>query len=196
MIASSKRRSSRKSLPKISASRSSSAGALGLGEPDREHLARIVPLVQRRQRVESLVALEPDQPRAEHVRKDLGALGLAHTRRTFDEERLVEGEHELQRSGKGIVDDEASLAEPRADGLCVDHPRVAANCCGSLRKRRRQFAQQKYWRVPFTSAICRAPAISTCIPSLLPPPSRWIARRSDRTRAAGDRAAARACGTP
>ena len=86
-----------------------------------QHLARIVPLVERRHRVEPFVALQPDQPRAEHVGEHLGALGLADAGRPFDEQRLLEREHDLQRGRERLVDDEAALAEAGADGRRVDH---------------------------------------------------------------------------
>ena len=51
--------------------------ALRLGEPDLDHLARIVPLVDRRCGIEALVALQPHQRAAERARQHLGDLGLA-----------------------------------------------------------------------------------------------------------------------
>jgi hypothetical protein len=41
--------------------RSRSCTPCRLGEPDLDHLARVVPLVDRRRDVEALVALQPDQ---------------------------------------------------------------------------------------------------------------------------------------
>ena len=54
-----------------------------------EHLARVVPLVDRRARVETLVALEPDERRVEDRREDLGDLGLADARFALEEQRLA-----------------------------------------------------------------------------------------------------------
>ena len=54
--------------------------AARLEQPDLEHLARVVPLVDGGVDVEPLVALEADQPRAERRREDLGQLGLADAR--------------------------------------------------------------------------------------------------------------------
>ena len=54
--------------------------AARLEQPDLEHLARVVPLVDGGVDVQALVALEPDQPRAEGRREDLRELGLADAR--------------------------------------------------------------------------------------------------------------------
>jgi hypothetical protein len=43
--------------------------AAGLGHPDRQELAGVVPLVQRLGRVDALIALQPDQRGAEHRRQ-------------------------------------------------------------------------------------------------------------------------------
>ena len=45
--------------------------ALGFGEPDRDHLLGVVPLVDRRRDVEALVALQPDQPPPERLASTL-----------------------------------------------------------------------------------------------------------------------------
>ena len=117
VIASSSGRLSRNCSLKICASRSSSVDPAGLAQARAQHLPRIVPLVERRHRIEAFVALQPDQPRAQHLGEDLGALGLADAGRAFDEQRLLEREHDLQRGREGLVDDERALAEAGADGL-------------------------------------------------------------------------------
>ena len=86
-----------------------------------EHLARIVPLVERRHRVEPFVALQADQLGAEHLGEHFRALCLADAGRTFDEQRLLEREHDLQRGGERLVDDETALAEAVLDGRGVCH---------------------------------------------------------------------------
>ena len=77
------------------------AGVLGLAarleQPDLEHLARVVPLVHRRVDVEALVALQPDQARAERRGEDLGELGLADARLALEQQRAAE----LQRQEDG-----------------------------------------------------------------------------------------------
>ena len=64
--------------------------AAGLAQPDLEHLARVVPLVDRVRDVEALVALEPDEPAAEARGEDLGQLRLADPRLTLEEQRPAE----------------------------------------------------------------------------------------------------------
>ena len=76
------------------------------------------------------------------VREHLGALGLADAGRALDEQRLLEREHDLQRGGKRLVDDEAALAEAIVNGRRVRHGR-ARYAWGSVRNFARQFAQQK-----------------------------------------------------
>jgi hypothetical protein len=54
--------------------------ALAAGRFDRaqiEHLTRVIPLIDRRGRVETLIALEANQRRLEHIGEDLGDFGLA-----------------------------------------------------------------------------------------------------------------------
>ena len=53
------------------------------GLANRQHLARIVPFVKSGRRVNSLVALQTDQPARQHSRNGFGGLGLADTGRTF-----------------------------------------------------------------------------------------------------------------
>ena len=86
-------------------------------EPDVQELARIVPLVDGVRQVDSFVALEPDQPRAQHIGHDLGRLGLADARLAFDEERLLELERKEDRGGKRAVADVAALAQAALDVL-------------------------------------------------------------------------------
>ena len=62
--------------------------ALRLGEPDREQLARVVPLVERLRRVDPLVALQADQGCVEHEGERFGGLGLADARLALEQQRL------------------------------------------------------------------------------------------------------------
>ena len=64
--------------------------AADLGEADLEHLARVVPLVERRGDVEALVALQADEPPAERRGQHLGDLGLADAGLALEEERPAE----------------------------------------------------------------------------------------------------------
>ena len=62
--------------------------AVGLPGLDPEQLLLVVPLVEGLGLVETLVALQPDQPHAGHLRDALGQLGLSGTGRALDEHRL------------------------------------------------------------------------------------------------------------
>ncbi len=80
------------------------AGApLGLGEPDLDHLARVVPLVDRRCHVEALVALQAQETPPERRRQHLGDLGLADPRFAFDEQRPVKRQGEKHRRRQAAV---------------------------------------------------------------------------------------------
>ena len=59
----------------------------GLGEPDRHHLRRIVPLVDRARDIEAFVALQADQLSIERGGENLGDLGLADARLAFEKQR-------------------------------------------------------------------------------------------------------------
>ncbi len=101
----------RKSGPKMSSARDLVGAASGLQQPDLEHLARVVPLVHRGVDVEALVALQPDQPRAEAAREHLGELGLADARLALEQQRPLELEREEHRGRDRSVGDVAALAE-------------------------------------------------------------------------------------
>ena len=119
------------------------ARSLFLAQPRVEHLARIVPFVERRHRVQSFVALQADELGAEHLGQHLRAFGLADARRPLDEQWLLEREHNLERSSELLVDDEAALAEPVVDGRRVCHECDPDSAWGSSRNFARQLAQQK-----------------------------------------------------
>src|SRR6266516_7412361 len=78
--------------------------------------------------VEPLVALQADQPRRRGLGKCLGRLGLADTRLTFEEQRLLEREREVQRGreaplGQVFRTPEAGLQliDRRKRHLCHDN---------------------------------------------------------------------------
>ena len=71
--------------------------------PDRQHLARIVPFVERGGGVDALVALQADQPAREHRGDRLGRFGLADARRAFEQQRLAEREREIGRRRDALV---------------------------------------------------------------------------------------------
>ena len=76
-----------------------------------EHLARVVPLVDRRGRVETLVALEADERRLEHVGEDLGDLGLADAGLALQQERLAEFQRQKEGRGQSALGDVALVAQ-------------------------------------------------------------------------------------
>ncbi len=62
---------------------------------DRQHLARVVPLVERGCGIDALVALEADQAAAEDRGDGLRGLGLADAGGAFEQQRLAEREREI-----------------------------------------------------------------------------------------------------
>ena len=117
--------------------------AAAFAQAGAQHLPGIVPLVERRHRVETLVALQPDEARVEHVGEHLGAFGLADAGRALDQQRLVERQDELKGGGKRGVRDELALAEPGADRLGLHYVWGARYCAGDWTKSARQCGQQK-----------------------------------------------------
>ncbi len=70
---------------------------------DVQELARVVPLVDRVGDVQTLVALEADQPRAEDARECLGRLRLPHASLAFEEQWLLERQGEEERRREAAV---------------------------------------------------------------------------------------------
>ncbi len=68
-----------------------------------QQLARVVPLVHGVRDVETLVALEADQPGARGDREGLRRLGLADARLALEEQRLLERKGEEQRGRETAV---------------------------------------------------------------------------------------------
>ena len=73
------------------------------GHAQMQKLLRIVPLVEGTGRIESFIALQPDQLRAQNVGKHFGAFGLADSGRPFDQERLAQSEHQFEGRRKVVV---------------------------------------------------------------------------------------------
>ena len=90
--------------------------APGLGQPDREQLAGIVPLVQRLGRREPLVALQPDQRRVQHRRQRLRGLGLADAGLALQQDRLPHPRREEQGRAQRLVGQVAGVVEGREQG--------------------------------------------------------------------------------
>ena len=80
-----------------------------------EQLARVVPFIDGVSEVDAFVALQPDEPRAEHVGHDLRGLSLADARLALDEERLFELQGKEYRRGEAAVADIAALAKASLD---------------------------------------------------------------------------------
>src|SRR5690606_16479830 len=78
-------------------------GALRLGQPDRQQLPRVVPLVQRLGRGEPLVALQPDQRRVQRGGQCLGRLGLPDAGLALQQDRLAQPYRQEQRGGQRVV---------------------------------------------------------------------------------------------
>ena len=74
-----------------------SLGVGGVHRADRDQLPRVVPLVERLRGVDPLVALQADQPPAEQLREDLRDLGLADAGLTLEQQRLAEGQRQVDR---------------------------------------------------------------------------------------------------
>jgi hypothetical protein len=95
-----------------------------LRDADPEELSRIVPLVERLRRVDALVALEPDQPRVEHLGERLRRLGLADARLSFEEQRLRQAQREEERGREPIVGQVVDVAQSGLERLDVGHRRA------------------------------------------------------------------------
>ena len=83
-----------------------------LGEPDPDHLPRVVPLVDGGGDVEPLVALEPDEPPPEDPGEDPRDLRLPDPRLAFEEQRTAHPEGEEHRGGEAPLRDVVALGEP------------------------------------------------------------------------------------
>ena len=109
-----------------SSSRRAVDHAFGLRQPDRHHLAGIVPLVDRRGDVQPLVALQPDQLAAERGGEHLGDLRLADPRLSFQQDGPTHPEGEehdgRQRAvGRHNCLTRAASACRRWSGKCSGH---------------------------------------------------------------------------
>src|SRR5258708_653942 len=86
-------------------------------QPDVQELPRIIPLVDRMRQVDAFVALEADEPRAQHVGHDLCGLRLADPGLAFDEERLFQLQGKEDRGGEAAISDVFALAQAHLDLL-------------------------------------------------------------------------------
>ena len=109
--------------------------ALRLGQPDREQLARVVPLVQRLARVDALVALQPQQRRLQHARQRLGGLGLADAGLALEQDRLRQPDREEQRGGEPAVGEVVDRVEPLQQVVDVGDEQARGRVGGHWRAR-------------------------------------------------------------
>jgi hypothetical protein len=103
-------------------------GFLGLGQPDLQHLPRVVPLVGGGVDVQPLVALQPDQLGIQPRRQHLGDLGLAGAGLAFEEQRALQLQRQEDRGGELAVGDVVLLGKQRGGG--VDRGRQGS--CGDV----------------------------------------------------------------
>ena len=91
----------------------------GVGEPDAEQLAGVVPLIQRLGRIDPLVALQADQRRIEHGRQRQRRLGLADSRLALEQQRLGQPEAEEDRGRQTLIDEVVDRGESLGERLDV-----------------------------------------------------------------------------
>ena len=131
--ASSSGRSSRNFGPNSLSTASSSSSCRSDSARICEHLPGVVPLVERLVGVDALVALQPDQPPAEHRGEDLGDLGLADADLALEQDRAAQRQRDEQRGGQPAVGEVAAAAQQlgqlgdgrRAVGATLAHRRPA-----------------------------------------------------------------------
>jgi hypothetical protein len=92
-------------------------GPARLREPDPQQLAGVVPLVERLGAVHALVALQPDQRRAEARGEGARRLSLADAGLALEQQRLREPQRQEERRGEALVGQVAGAVEQRGDGL-------------------------------------------------------------------------------
>ena len=108
---------------------SRSVRALRLGHADLEHLARVVPLVDRRADVQALVALQADQAAVQGLGQNLADLGLADAGLALEEQGPAELEREVERGRERPVGDVVAARQKRlgvVDGGDLGHLRSIA----------------------------------------------------------------------
>src|SRR3984885_6632826 len=97
--------------------------------PDLQHLTGVVPFVERLVGVDALVALQPDQPAAQHVSKNLGNLSLADPDLALQQDRAVQVQRDEQRRRQPPVGEITPPAEgigELADGLRTLHAALSS----------------------------------------------------------------------
>ena len=89
--------------------------AAGLQHAEVEDLPGVGPLVDRVVDVQPLVALEPDQPRAEQARQHFGDLGLADPGFALQKERLAELQRQEDHGCQAMVGEVALVEQAVLD---------------------------------------------------------------------------------
>jgi hypothetical protein len=84
---------------------------LRLGGANRDHLGRVVPLIDRIGDIEALVALQADQPAPERGRQDFGDLGLADAGFALEEDWPTHLERQEQDSRQRPVGEVVGVSQ-------------------------------------------------------------------------------------
>ncbi len=105
------------------------AGAAGLGEPDRQQLPLVVPVVERLARGQTFIALQPDQLRIQHFGKGFGRGGLADAGLTFQQQRPAQLHRQVnRRRGAGVQQVVILVEQPgHVAGAAQRHGTVASS---------------------------------------------------------------------
>ena len=103
---------------------------LRLERPHRDELARVVPFVQRLARVDTLVALEPDQPSGQGCGQGFGYLRLPHTGLALQQQRLVQRQRQVDGHAQAVVRQVGLVAQSLLDVVGRDRS-FTEPCYGS-----------------------------------------------------------------
>jgi len=88
---------------------------LRLEEPDGQHLAGVVPLVESMVGVEALIALEADEGFLEHRRQHLGDLGLPDACLTLEKQGPSQLQSQVHRHRQAAIGYVVARSEGFAD---------------------------------------------------------------------------------
>jgi hypothetical protein len=83
-----------------------------LQHPHFEQLPRVVPLIQRLRRLQSLVTLQTNQVGAQRARDGTRQRCLADARLAFEEQRTFEADRKKQRDREAVIGDVVLLGKP------------------------------------------------------------------------------------
>ncbi len=91
--------------------------AFSLGGADRDHLCRVIPLIDRGGDVESLIALQADQAAAQRGREHLSDLGLADAGLAFEEQRPAHLQRQIENGTERAVGEIFGFRKQRDGGV-------------------------------------------------------------------------------